>query len=240
MTFLEFCELMLGFIIEPQQTAEDYLNRERSLRFSLMFMFYLSVVLGLVFWFFIGYPEPLYYGVSGAEFQSDMPALLIANPWLYLLALLAISIILQFIINFLILGHINFRIMKCLTRERRNSEAIAKEYLSLFAFSFLPLLFIVPVLTFWDYFLENLMFMKPIFPFFDLTVPNIILLTIFAGFFLWKLFLEVIINKIYFSTSVKKSIVPILFEIGIIVFLLLSLFLITNLFSDEIIGGFGA
>ena len=240
MSFLEFCELMFGFIVEPQQTAEDYLDRETSLRLSLIFMFYFSVVLGLVFWFLIGYPEPLYYGVSGEQFQADMPALLIANPWLYLLVMLALSIILQFILNFLILGYINFQIMKRLTRERQDSEFKPKEYLSLFAFSFLPMLFLVPILTLWDYFLENLMFMKPFFPFFDLTVPNIILLLIFAGFFLWKLFLEVIINKTYFNTSLKKSIIPILFEIGIIVFLLLSLFLITNLFSDEIIGGFGA
>lgn len=231
-----FLERITDVLIKPSQLIKENIEAKQRHQASL-YVLYLSVIISVVLWFFIYYPEVLYYGVSGTGFQKDMPTFIFPDPLIFLFMLILASIANQFLFQYLFIGYIGYKInIKLSTSEIKRTRSF-KDYLSNYAFSFTPFLFLVPILTFWLYFFERLIFMKPIFPLFDLTIPNIILLAIFTGCFAWKYYIEIQINKTYFGTSTFKAAVPVLIQIALLVSLFLSLYLFLTLFEDQVVGG---
>ena len=238
--FKTFIERTFSCLFFPSQTFKDSLKQDRDgkkRKLSFFFIFYLSIILAVALWFFVAYPEVLYYGVSGSDFRRDMPTLLSPNLFVFLLLLMGMSVINQFLFQFLFIGALSYKMnTKLNPRESEDSRSI-KDYLAFYAHSFTSFLFFIPLITIWLFFFERLIFMKPIFPFVDLTLPNITLLSLFTLIYVWKYFIEIQLNREYFGTTWLKAAIPVILQIMILLGVVFSLYLITTIFADAILGG---
>ena len=239
MSFKVFCENIYGFLFTPSKKIEENMKNEefKNNRFnSYIIVLYISVILGIAFWYFVHYPEPLYYGVSGEAFFQDMPTNLMPNSVIFLLIMIGLSVFIQFIFNFLMMGFLNYKVSQKIS-QRSKEDFKLKEYRNLYAYSFTPLLFWIPLFTFWIFFFERMIFLKPLYPMIDFTIPNLFLLSLVGFFLLWQFIIIIKINKVYFSLSRKFAIISVCIQVGILTVIFSSGFLLNDVIFNLMQGG---
>jgi len=237
---MSFFENLFGFLFFPTNTSKANLGQimtSKNQRSAHFYVLYLSIILGVIFWFFVGYPEPLYYGIPGEIFQKDMPSMLVSDPLLFLILIILVSIFNQYFINYLFIGYLSYKINLKFTRQDNENRFNLKNYLTFYAYSFSPLLFCFPLIIYWIFFFERLLFMTPLFTFFDLTAPNIILVSLLTFFLFWKYMIEVKLNKQFFKNSTSKAIIPVILQILLLLGLVLIVFIVSNILIDSILRG---
>jgi hypothetical protein len=212
-------ENIFAFLFRPARAARENLADPAGSSFasSCLFVLHLSILLGVTFWYFVFYPEPLYYGLSAQALKKEIPAIVIADPKLSLLAMAAGLIGAIFVHTFLLGGLISFVIMKKLGAR---APALSR-FLALYAFSLGPLLFWVPLMALRLFFFERWLNLRPLYPFFDWTDMNVLHLALAALFIAWKALIEVRLNQAAFQTSFGRALVPVLVEIAVLIALLL-------------------
>lgn len=235
-----FIETTFSCLFFPSETFKHSLEQERdnkAHKISVIFMSYLSIIIAIVSLFLFLYPEPLYYGVSGTDFQQEMPTMLIPNIPLALLILLLISFSILFLFQYMFIGYIGYKLNSGINRrESAGNLHTFKNYLTFYAYTFTPYLFLVPIITLWTFFVEGLIITKPFFPFIDLTIPNIILLSIFGFIYFWKLYIEIQLNRQFFTNSKLRAAMPVFIQLAILVGIFLSLYIISLLLFNSLIG----
>lgn len=239
MSFKEICENFYGFLFSPSKISKENLKKEdfenKRLQ-SFLVVFYISIILGVAFWYFVFYPEPLYYGVSGADFIQDMPTMLIPDPLLFLLIMILVSLGVQFLHCFLLMGLLNFKLNTKIAKRNKDNLKF-KEYLNLYAYSFTPIMFLIPLFTLWLFFFERIIFLAPMYPMFDITIPNIILLSLIGFFIFWQYIIILRINKAYFELPLRYAAIPLLIQVGILILLVSLPVLLNDIFINFMIGG---
>lgn len=234
-----FIERSYSSLFLPKHCFKTSMEQERSgtrYKLSFLFMIYLSIIIGIASWFLILYPEPLYYGVSGTEFQQDMPTMITPNIPLALLILILISFTTLFLFQYIFIGFLGYR-SNFKNRERESDISHAfRDYLTLYAHSFTPFLFLIPIITIRIFFFEKLIMMGPFFPFIDLNPSNLIFLSLFGLIFFWKFYIEIHLNRQFFGSSRLRATMPVFLQLGILLVLFLSVYFISLMFFDSIIG----
>ncbi|MGQ4872552.1 MAG: hypothetical protein ACP6IY_00600 [Promethearchaeia archaeon] len=214
-------------------------SSKKYLKISYSFIIYYCILLAFILWFFIYYPEPLYYGISGKDLQSDVPEMVIDNPLLFLLILMGSNLLLIFLFDYLLFTKIGFKLLnkynlrknnlQKLDENNRKPSILLYKYRFLMAFSFGPLLFLVPLITFWIFFFEKLNFTKPLYPLIDLNPQNAIILTLIFILYLWKILIEFRINKVFFKTNNYHSFLPCIIKIALLAILLFVPFALNDI-----------
>jgi hypothetical protein len=234
-------ESLFSFLFAPHRTALNQLNRPeggRTSRAAYVYVAYLSVLLGITLWFFLFYPEPLYYGVSGEDLKAEVPSILVADPLLSLGIMVVIELLFTFVGGFLAVGTLSFLILRRLSRGGHKRISLGA-YLGYFAQSFHPMLFLIPLITWRFFFYERWVNLKPMYPFVDWTTNNVIAAAILAGIMCWKLFIELRLNQAAFRASLVKALVPVLVQVvllaGVIAFPYLLNDLFFNAFKDTLV-----
>ena len=210
MEIAQFFEKIFSFLFKPRKTLESQLNEEipiKNPKSSYLWIIYLSILIATTLWFFIYYPEPLYYGVPESDLRRDLPSIISDEPLLFLLFLILTNIFTVFFYSYLLFGFLSFKIMKRFQKTKSNAPAF-KDYLHYYTYTFGPEFLLNAVLFYWFFFFERLIFIKPIYPLIDITIPNIIFLGIVGSFLLWKLFIEIKINQVFFDVSPYKAAIP--------------------------------
>ena len=216
-----------GFLFRPLTWAEDNLGGEESGGYiHYLYVFYISVLLGVSLWSFIFYPEPLYYGTSASELQAEIPSIVIADPIHSLLAVLASVLIAIFLYSYVLWGLISYALLK---RRGRPGPALGT-YLGFYAYSLTPLLFWIPVMALRSFFFERWIHLRPLYPFIDWTAANVAHLAVIAAFLAWKFIIEMRINQAAFKASWRGAMIPVLAQVCLLVLLLLFPLLLNDLF----------
>jgi len=189
-----------GFLFSPGAFA-----KEPKKAWPGLYALYVSTALGVSLWFFIFYPEPLYYGTSGAALQKEVPSIIIADPLLGLAVTAGASVLIFFAYNYLLMGTISRAIM---VRLCGGGPAVS-EYLGSYAYSLTPLLFWIPVMALRIFFFERWINIKPMWPFIDWNAAAAIHLAAISIFLAWKLAIEAGINRALFRAPLWKALVPV-------------------------------
>ncbi|MHA1149561.1 MAG: hypothetical protein ACTSR8_15105 [Promethearchaeota archaeon] len=232
MKFGEFIENVNGFLFHPSTTAKYYQNETELLlksRVCHYFFLYFSIIFALALWFFIYYPEPLYYNIEGKKFQKDVPSMFLDNPFISLGILILINIIILYLFNFLFFSFINHKILIKLSEKRGEPIIELKAYRNIISFSFLPLLFMIPLFAVWLFCFERIGIIKPLYPMFDFLLPTLSVLFIIGILIVWKQIIEMNINRIFFSLSSLKAVLPGLIQLIIAIILLLIPLILNDL-----------
>jgi hypothetical protein len=227
-------EGVFGFLFRPHRTALNRLTQPGTRLGgwkSHVYIIYLSVLLGVTLFFFMFYPEPLYYGSSGAELKEEVPSIIIANPLLGMLGMILFELLFTFLFLYLAVGYISFAVMRLLTRATRPAHT-RREYLALFANSFHPLLLMIPLITFRLFFYEGWIHLKPMYPFVDWTTSNVWSICILGLLFAWKFFIELRVNQAVFRARLGKAVVPLLVQAVLLAVLLAFPLLLNDLFFN--------
>ena len=231
---LHFLRRLDAFLYRPRAAAVESLAPAPAaphLAGSLAYALYLSLLLGVTLWSFVFYPEPLYYGLSGAALQKEVPSIIFANPWDSLAVMAATAVILFFIYTYLVMGLFNHAVMKRLSP---GAAAPLKTYLSLYAYSLTPLLFWIPLMVLRAFFFERLINLRPLYPFFDWTIPNALHFFLTALLIGWMLFIQARLNQAAFQTSAGKASLPALAQAA----LLAVLSVIPAAFNEQLFNAF--
>jgi hypothetical protein len=186
MEIAQFFEKIFGFLFKPQKTLEIELSKENPIKnpkSSHFWMIYLSILVATTLWFFIYYPEPLYWGVPESDLRRDLPTIISDEPLLFLLFLISTNLFTVFIYSYLLFGFLSFKIMKRFDKTK-STTPLFKDYLHYYAFTFGPEFLLNAVLFYWFFFFERLIFIKPIYPLIDITIPNVIFLGLVGAFLL--------------------------------------------------------
>jgi len=214
-------------------------SSKKYVKISYSFIIYYCILFAFILWFFLYYPEPLYYGISGKDFQSDVPEMVIDNPLLFLLILMGSNLLLIFFFDYLLFTKIGFKLLskfkirknnrQNLDENNRKSPLMLYNYRFLMIFSFGPLLFLIPLITLWIFFFEKLHFTKPIYPLIDLNPQNVIILTLIFILYFWKILIEFRINKVFFKTNNFYSFLPCIIKIALLAILLFVPFALNDI-----------
>jgi hypothetical protein len=175
------------------------------------------------------YPEPLYYGTSTIEFNAHVPSTLFANPFIFLVMVSGLLFILIYILDFLFIGYLCFRINK---KEFQKKSVNYGEYLTFNAYSYTPILFIIPLITFWKFFFERLLLFKRYYPFIDWNPANILFISILGLFYAWKFIIQYRMNRVFIKSHRLKAILPMIIEIGMLLGILTLPLLLNDLFFE--------
>ena len=223
---------MFGILFQPFSWVENSLqggNFSSSRGKAHGYALYISVLLGITLWFFLFYPEPLYYGTSGSALQKEIPSILIANPLLSLFVVLFAVFIIIFLCSYLSLGFLSYTIM---SRISKGHDPQLSPYLSFYSYALTPLLFWIPVMVFRTFFFERWINLRPLYPFFDWTTPNIVHLLLLGACLVWKFIIEVRGNQAIFRVSPAKALLPVLAQAGLCIGLVNLPFLFNDLFFN--------
>ncbi|MHA1649639.1 MAG: hypothetical protein ACTSYB_05555 [Candidatus Helarchaeota archaeon] len=227
MTFFEY---IAGFLFRPYTQCNILLaelhSHPKQFKKSFVFVVYGSIILGIVFLFWIFYPECLYYGVSFDSAYRNLLFINLSTP-MNLLVIFLFIVGLLVIFHFLLVGLCNY-IVGCLFSEKKLSRADAKNYLAAYGYgSTLPLLLLGVFIIFWVYFFEKFYIATEIAPYIDFTFPVIVFFSIFFGFLIYKWIIETRINQAFFKVSIFRAVIPELIQvIGFIGFYMVLSYLI--------------
>lgn len=223
---MNFFQRISGFLFWPHEAALAVSEDERaSGRGSWAFAFYLSILIGISMWCFIFYPEPLYFGLSGAALKKEVPSILIADPLVSLAVTAGATLIILFVYTFLVVGAVSHLALRYLSGGKGPSLS---GYLECFTWSLTPLLFWAPVMALRIFLFERWIHLRPLYPFFDWTAATILHLAVTGAFIAWKLAIEVRINQALFGVRLWKALVPPLIQCV----LLAGLLFLPILFND--------
>ncbi|MFX0102201.1 MAG: hypothetical protein ACFFCS_21730 [Candidatus Hodarchaeota archaeon] len=212
-----FFENLAGFLFKPSRTTVENLENKdflRSHKASQSYVIYSAILLGVTLWYFIFYPEPLYYGITEETPHAQIPIVTMSNP-LFLLAFVLIGLIIFWLYNHIIVGIINYFILKGLSKEK-NTTISFKSYLTFHGYTITPILFMVPVMVFRIFFFERMFAANFQFPFFDMSGPTIVFLVILLGFVMWKWIIELGVNRKLFKLPLIKTCIPWGIHVGIL------------------------
>ena len=228
-----FFDDFYSFLVGPYSAAAKS-NEDRSsgsrLAASLTFVLYISIVLGITTWFFISYPEPLYYGTSTSILRQEVPSILTDNPLEYLFGVMVTTIFAVFLYTYCLWGAVGYSILRRFSDARHG--ALGK-YLSCYAYSLTPLLFWVPVMVLRSLFFERWILLSPLYPFIDWTAPNLIHQIIIGGCLIWKFVIEVRLNQVFFGISTGKAMLPALGQALMLTVLLIGPAMYNDLFFNS-------
>lgn len=203
-----FFDNFYSFLVRPHSAAveniKDLSSGSRQVG-STVFVFYISVLVGITIWFFISYPEPLYYGTATSVLRVEVPSIMTDNPFEYLFGLLLATIFVFFLYTYCFWGTIGYFVLGLFSDGRQGTLG---KYLGLYAYSLTPLLLWIPVMVIRTFFFERWVQMKPLYPFIDWTAPNTIHQIIIGGCVIWKFVIEVRVNQAFFGVGMWKAMLP--------------------------------
>jgi hypothetical protein len=227
-----FFDEFYSFLFRPYSAAVKS-NEDRSsggrLLGSMAFVSYISVILGITTWFFISYPEPLYYGTSNSVLRQEVPSILMDNPLEYLFGVVVAAIFTIFLYTYCLWGAVGYFVLRRFSDARHG--ALGK-YLSCYANSLTPLLFWVPVMVLRSFFFERWIPLSPLYPFIDWTAPNLIHQIIIGGCLIWKFVIEVRLNQGFFGISAGRAMLPVLGQALMLTVLLIGPAMYNDLLFD--------
>jgi len=232
--FSSMAESVFGFLFRPHRSAMNRLTQYGSQLQgwkSHLYIAYLAVLVGVTLFFLLFYPEPLYFGSSGAGLKKEVPSILVADPLVGMLGMILAELLFTFVFLYLAMGSISFVVLRLLCRGTRPDHN-RREYLALFAQSFHPLLLLIPLITFRIFFYEGWIHLKPIYPFVDWTTGNLVSIAVLGFLFLWKFFIELRINQAVFRARLGTALVPVLIQVAVLAVLLWLPFLLNEVFFN--------
>jgi hypothetical protein len=203
-----FFDDFYSFLIRPHSAALESIEDRSSggrLLGSIAFVFYISVIVGITTWFFISYPEPLYYATSNSVLRQEVPSILTDNPLEYLFTVVIAAIFTVFLYIYCLWGVVGYFVLKRFSAARHDTLG---RYLSYYANSLTPLLFLIPVMVLRLFFFERWIQLSPLYPFIDWTAPNMIHQIIVGGCLVWKFVIEVRLNQAFFGIGASKAMLP--------------------------------
>jgi hypothetical protein len=235
---MSFFENISGFLFHPYSQCRNFVsleNKSNSFKTTALLVLYGSILLSILFVFFVLYPETIYYGVPSDVYFRNLMFINLSTP-LILFIFFFIGLFLLIGMNFLGFGLLNYLICGVLTKQKISSHK-CKQYLSIYGYNILPLLIYGVFLIFWIYFFEKLYLATEISPFIDFTLPNIALFSILFVFIIWKWIVESRINQAFFQTSILRAIVPEFLHFGFLIgfFLIVEMLLTTFAGALEIV-----
>jgi len=225
-----FFDDFYSFLIRPYSaTANSIENRssDAQLLGSTAFVLYVSIIIGITTWFFISYPEPIYYGTSSSVLRQEVPSILTDNPLEYLFGVVVAATFTIFVYFYCLWGTIGYFVLRPFSNSRHGAFG---RYLSCYANSLIPLLFWVPVMVCRTFFFERWIQLSPLYPFIDWTAPNMIHQVIIGGCLVWKFVIEVRLNQAFFGISTGKAILPVLGQALLLTVLLIAPSMYNNFF----------
>jgi hypothetical protein len=219
-------ENISGFLFHPYAQCRNIMtieNKSSSFKNTALFVLYGSILLSILFVFYVLYPESLYYGVPSDVTFRNLLFINLSTPLiLFLFFLIGLFLIIG--LNFLGLGLLNYLICVILIKQKISAKNCRK-FLSVYGYNILPLLIYGVFIIFWMFFFEKLYIATEIPPFIDLTLPNIISFSILFIALAWKWIIEARVNQAFFQTSFFRAIVPEFLHLGF----LISFFFIVEL-----------
>jgi hypothetical protein len=227
-SFEEFYSFLVGPYSAAVKSIEGQASRNR-LAGSLIFVLYTSILLGITTWFFISYPEPLYYGTSTSVLRQEVPSILTDNPLEYLFGVMAAVILAVFLYTYCVWGVAGYFVLRRFSNARHCAFG---KYLSYYSNSLPPLLFLVQIMVLRSFFFERWIQLSPLYPFVDWTAPNIIHQIIMGGCLIWKFFIEIRLNQAFFGITTGKAMLPVLGQALVLTVLLVVPSMYNNIFFN--------
>ena len=227
-----FFENLAGFIVQPYKQTQKYLqdlqnSSSRSLS-SFLFVIYGAIFCGIIFVFWVLYPERLYYPVPYINFH-EYDFIELSTPIILFVVFLG-GFLFVAAIYFVAVGLGNYIIMTLFSKKKMSKKG-CREYLGVHGFSISPLLFLGIFTILWIYFFEKLYISYTFPPFIDFTVPTIIFFVILFIFLAWQWLMELRINQSFFETSVIRAIIPELVQMVLLWGFLASIPITVSLFG---------
>lgn len=225
-----------GFLFAPKKTAAAAFDSDGVAPSGLArwYPLYVSLLVGVSMWFFLFYPEPLYYGTSGVALQAEVPSIIFPNPLTSLLIVIVSCVALFFAYTYLLIGNLSCSIMKKLAGK---TDVSRSRYLSAFAFTMTPMLLWVPTMALRQFFFERWINLRPFYPFFDWNLASASHLALIGALILYKLYVETRINQAAFKTSLAKAAIPPLVQAALLAGLLVLPVLLNDLIFNALKDG---
>lgn len=223
---IRFMERLAGMIFAPRDYSNKIISEPYSRKrflINLLFIQFVSIFSGINLMFTFLYPE-LYWFPDAIKSGASLYIISLGDPILLMIVFL-VGYLLIFGINFLFFGVIHYGIGKIMTRGQQISHGGWKGFLNLYGFSLAPMVLFGVFNVFWIFFFEKINYASINFPFVDFTMPVTIYFIVLITLFIWRWGIQVRISQQYFNISVKKSLVPILVHVLLIIaFIVLAIY----------------